>query len=372
MAKNLVLCCDGTSNQISPDWTNVLKICVALTKDPDKQLVYYHPGIGTRAPVGTDSTIGSKWKKMLALAFGAGIKADIIDAYVYLMNNYESGDRVFLFGFSRGAYTVRALGGMLRLFGLAMRGNDALVPYAVDMLWRFPHALKSNRQQDYFAHADLFKSAVSSSDCTPHFLGLWDTVKSVGWLSSPVVLPYTHRIYGETIVRHAVAIDERRAFFRPNLVNEKIGTNLKQVWFPGCHADVGGGLTQRDDSLSKYALEWMAEEAQLAGLQLDARRLNSLLTKVKDRSVAASPIGPTESLKGLWHLAEAIPSKGYNGRTKRMEWSLNRRRRRRLPMGACVHDIAWEIESYASRLPEGVIPLSEKTWALSATIAHEL
>ncbi len=362
MTKNIVICCDGTSNQISSTRTNVLKICLAIKKDPEKQIVYYHPGIGTRSPIGTNTKIGTKWNQMLALAFGVGIKADITDAYIYLMNNYNLGDRLFLFGFSRGAYTARALSGMLHLFGLAMRGNDALIPYAVEMLWRFPHALRAGRQADYFAEADLFKNAVTSSGCSPHFLGLWDTVKSVGWLSNPIVLPYTQRIYGNTVVRHAVAIDERRAFFRPNLISEKNGTNLKQVWFPGCHADVGGGLPERQGSLSNYALEWITEEAQLVGLQLDPRRLNHVLGKGHNSSLSPMPTGPTESLKGLWHLAEAIPSKGYNGHTKRMEWSLNRRRRRFMPSDACVHDVAWDIEGYASRLPESAIPLSKKTW----------
>ena len=117
MARNLVLCCDGTSNRFSTVRTNVLRLCYALVKDRDRQLVYYHPGLGTRAPVGTRSAMGGAWAKVRGLAAGAGLQDDVADAYVYLMNHYCPGDQIYLFGFSRGAYTARAVASLLTCTG---------------------------------------------------------------------------------------------------------------------------------------------------------------------------------------------------------------------------------------------------------------
>ena len=135
MARNLVLCCDGTSNQFAKDRTNVIKLFHTLVKDEAVQAVYYHPGIGTRAPTGIGTRVGTALARTAGLAFGYRLQDDIVDAYRYLMNSYEVGDRVYIFGFSRGAYTARVVAAMLHLYGLAMRGNDSLVPYAVEMLW---------------------------------------------------------------------------------------------------------------------------------------------------------------------------------------------------------------------------------------------
>ena len=362
MAKNIVLCCDGTSNQVSQDSTNVLKISLAVKKEREKQLVYYHPGIGTRVPIGTNSVLGGAYRKALALAFGSGIKADIADAYVYLMNHFRPGDRIYMFGFSRGAYTVRALAGMLRVYGLALPGNEALVPYAVDALWKFREALQHRRVGEFFHQAKLFREAVAADPCVPHFLGLWDTVSSVGWIGSPTVLPYTRRNLDRTIIRHAIALDERRAFFRANLFDENVGSDLQQVWFPGCHADIGGGLPERDSALSKYPLEWVANEAKIAGLKFDDEKLAEILGKSGQVYVRAAPMAPNESLVGIWRAAEFVPKRKYDPDKRKLGWRLNLHRRRFVPSSPCVHDAAWEIDGYQGRIPENAVPLSRKVW----------
>src|SRR5579864_970864 len=103
MTKNVVLCCDGTANEFAQDRTNVVKLFSTLVQDSARQVAYYHPGLGTMEPAAELSPIRRKIAKALGLAFGYGLEFDIRDAYVFLMNNYEEGDRVFLFGFSRGA-----------------------------------------------------------------------------------------------------------------------------------------------------------------------------------------------------------------------------------------------------------------------------
>src|SRR4051794_16328288 len=106
MPKNLVVCCDGTANQFAQDRTNVIKLCYTLRQDAGQQVVYYHPGLGTMEPPGALTPFARKTTRLLGLALGYGLEPDVRDAYVFLMNNFEPGDRVFLFGFSRGAYTV--------------------------------------------------------------------------------------------------------------------------------------------------------------------------------------------------------------------------------------------------------------------------
>jgi len=360
MARNLVLCCDGTANHFTADRTNVLKLCFALTKDVERQLVYYHPGIGTRAPISVQTAVGGQIAKLAGLAFAYGLKADIADAYIFLMNHFRPGDRIFLFGFSRGAYTARVIAAMLKLYGLSMPGNEALVPYAVDMLWSISG--KGGSAQAYFDLAAEFARTLSAGPCNPHFLGVWDTVNSVGWIGSPLAIPYTRSNSDISVVRHAIAIDERRAFYRINWFGEGEDVDLKQVWFPGVHCDVGGGYPETESAISKYPLEWMMSEAAGAGLLLDEDRVEQVLGRRGEGFVAAAP-GPLHvSLKGLWHLAEFVPKARYDRARQRQVLRMNRYRRRTLPEDACVHDVAWEIAGYASRLPRGAVPLSRKRW----------
>src|SRR6185437_650955 len=136
--RNLILCCDGTANEFKRDRTNVVKLYYSLARDAD-QITYYHPGVGTAPAVGALTWIGKTATKLAGLAAGYGLSSDLRDAYVFLMNNFVDGDRVFLFGFSRGAYTERALTSLLYMYGLIPRGNEAFVPYAVRMLMAVQH-----------------------------------------------------------------------------------------------------------------------------------------------------------------------------------------------------------------------------------------
>src|SRR5262249_14758015 len=137
-----------------------------------------------------------------------GLASDVRDAYVFIMNHFEPGDRLFLFGFSRGAYTVRVVAALLHMYGLVPIGNEPLAPYAIRML--------TVRTNDRFTLAGQFKETFSRP-CAPSFVGVWDTVSSVGWVGNPLKVPFTANNPDIAVGRHAVSIDEHRAFFRSNL-----------------------------------------------------------------------------------------------------------------------------------------------------------
>ena len=226
--------------------------------------------------------------RLLGKAFGYGLEADIRDAYVFLMNNFENGDYVFLFGFSRGAYTARAVASLLHMYGLIAKGNEPLVPYAIRMLMAINNLERTrddraDQEESYFRLARDFKDTFSTRDCKPRFVGLWDTVSSIGWYENPLRFPFSADNPDIEIGRHAIAIDERRAFFRTNLwmprnpPPQSGPKDLKQVWFPGVHDDVGGGYPEPESGLSKLALEWMLKEAISAGLLVDPAQMSRVL-----------------------------------------------------------------------------------------------
>src|SRR5260370_3230046 len=132
MAKNIVICCDGTNNQYGTTNTNVVRLFTTLVQD-ERQVASYHPGLGTMGAPGAWTRASQWFSRLLGQAIGRGLADDLCAAYVFLMHAYEQGDRVFLFGFSRGSYTVRALAGMLHMFGLIRTGNESLVPYVIRM-----------------------------------------------------------------------------------------------------------------------------------------------------------------------------------------------------------------------------------------------
>ena len=362
MAKNIVICCDGTANEFASDRTNVAKLFFTLVHDPSRQVAYYHPGLGTMEPSGTLTTAKRLVTKGLGQALGWGLEADIRDAYVFLMNQFVEGDRVFLFGFSRGAYTVRAVAALLHMYGLIRSGNEPLVPYAIRMMM----AITSLREKDpekskpeldrYFGLAREFKDHFCRTGCNPHFVGVWDTVSSVGWIENPVRLPYTSNNPDIQIGRHAIAIDERRAFFRSNLWHPTPTggpKDIKQVWFPGVHCDVGGGYPEADSGLSKIALGWMLKEADPAGLVTDSTRIDLVLGRSGGGYAGARADAKMhESLSGWWRAAEFIPKRHYNWDQKKNEKRANLFRRRTIPDGSLVHQSAYDRGAeYAKRLP---------------------
>ena len=332
MPKNIVICCDGTGNQFGQENSNVIKLYKALICNAS-QIAYYHPGVGTMGARNALSRIGKWWTRVIGLAFGYGISDNIADAYQFLMSVYEPEDRIYVFGFSRGAYTARALGGLLHAAGLLTVGNDALIPYAIRMMKQRPIN---------FAILTDFKKTFSR-ECKVHFMGVWDTVSSLGWIYNAVDLPFTAKNPDLRTVRHAVSIDERRAFFREYLfVEASANQDIEQVWFAGVHSDVGGGYPEAESGLSKLALRWMLCEAELAGLRIDPQQRAEILGG-KFPYVAPDPTGPLhKSLHGFWWLAEIWPKvvrirQPGPGDIWKSSIRINLARPRSIPLGSLVH-----------------------------------
>ena len=156
MAKNIVICCDGTGNEFGGSNSNVVKLYQGLVCDPG-QLTYYHPGVGTLGARSALTQMGKWWTRLIGLAFGYGISDNVADAYRFLMRRFEPNDRVYVFGFGRGAYTARALCGMLHIVGLLTEDNEALIPYAIRM--------NKRKKIDFQVIADLGNSHQQRRGC---------------------------------------------------------------------------------------------------------------------------------------------------------------------------------------------------------------
>ncbi|KAF9464083.1 hypothetical protein BDZ94DRAFT_1257527 [Collybia nuda] len=330
--RTLVLCFDGTGDQFDADNSNIVQLVSLLKKnDRQKQMVYYQAGIGTYTSPKVVTPFMSSVSKTLDQMFAWNLDAHVMGGYEFLMQNYVEGDRICIFGFSRGAYTARSLAGMIHKVGLLPADNFQQVPFAYKMY---------TRADDIgWEQSNAFKAAFSI-DVDIEFLGVWDTVSSVGLI--PKRLPFTT---SNTIVRtfrHAVALDERRAKFKANLWNrpspeeEQLGlptmtdkpvggspipfirglkkdksqkressgsseekeerelsnferiyseknnstTDIEEVWFSGCHCDVGGGSVSNKtrNSLARIPLRWMVRECfrKNSGIMFHAHRLRDI------------------------------------------------------------------------------------------------
>lgn len=297
--RTLVLCFDGTGDQFDADNSNIVGLFSILNKgDPENQMVYYQAGIGTYIGPRA-SPLLNKLSKTLDEAIAWNLDTHVMDGYEFLMQNHRAKDRICIFGFSRGAYTARCLAGMLHKVGLLPACNHQQVPFAYKMYKR-PDEIG-------WRQSNAFKKAFSI-DVDIEFLGVWDTVNSVGII--PRRLPFST---SNTIVRHfrhAIALDERRAKFKANMWNRPVHgedmlsitdqkaakrakraekakkkmeedhehhlhsfetrystirdtpTDVEEVWFAGCHCDVGGGSVTNEtkNSLARIALRWMIRE----------------------------------------------------------------------------------------------------------------
>jgi len=291
MPKNIVICCDGTKNEYGDENTNVVLLYSMLTKNAE-QVTYYDPGVGTMSTPTVKTKIGAWISKAKGLAFGAGVILNIEEAYRFLMDAYEDGDDVYIFGFSRGAYTARALAGLVAKCGLLDKGNENMIPYIM-RIFRY--------EKRWHIHKGFRKTF--SRQCNIHSLGLWDTVKSVGRVYNPLSLQYTANNPIVKNVRHAIAIDERRAFYRQNLWGKgRKGQSVKQVWFSGVHADVGGGYPKNETGPSLIALEWMLK--QMPGLVIDQAKQKRVLSNM--RPPISAPKLHDELEKFGWRMLEYL------------------------------------------------------------------
>lgn len=338
MPRNLVVCLDGTSNEPEHGATNVTRIYRVAQKN-ERQLVYYDPGVGTMGARGAVTPLGKALTLTAGLVAGFGIKDNIEQAYTWLCRNYESGDRIYVFGFSRGAYTACALTGMLRTVGLLRAGTENLVPYAVKLYaqsgkspapGRAEQGAEPGAEQDAEAKVErdrywhlrrdfrnqfgnpAFPTAFDTSTHQVRFLGVWDTVKSVGWLNLKARIemarwPFTHKITNVETARLAMALDERRRPYPEYRFDaESVATSngrYREMWFAGVHSDVGGFFPD-DHKLSDIAFASMVGEAAEAGLIVDEKRYFSVLKhKWGEELPAEYALGTIHENGKVWMLA---------------------------------------------------------------------
>jgi uncharacterized protein (DUF2235 family) len=291
--KRLILCCDGTWNKPDeekdgrPVPTNVVRFVYRVAKSDGKvpQITYYDLGVGT----------GNFFDRISGGVLGKGLENNIYDAYRFLVGNYELGDEIFLFGFSRGAFTARSIGGMIRKCGILRRG-------VVDK-YRAAKDLYHSKVHPNDAEAVAFRKANSISPDEPikiKFIGVWDTVGSLGIPKKGGVdteFQFHDTELSGTVENgyHALAIDEHREPFLPTLwsYQPKPGQKVEQVWFCGAHSDVGGGYPE--DDASKLALLWMLDKVRGAGLKLDDEALKAF-------PIALNPQGQLHNSKGLLYV----------------------------------------------------------------------
>jgi uncharacterized protein (DUF2235 family) len=336
MPKNIVVCCDGTDNEVATDSTNVLRLFRMLERDY-RQLAYYDGGVGTLVDPAAISVLRKYLSRRLDAAIGLRVRENALAAYRFLVRTYEPGDQIYFFGFSRGAYTVRAVAGMIHFLGLLRPELENLAALA----W----AVYANEAQVYtasrrFAGGNRFHRCFG---ITPkpriHFMGVWDTVSSFGFFWNFQTLPYTADNPSILHIRHALAIDERRACFPANLFfpREAQQPNCKQVWFAGVHADVGGGYQEKEAALAKVSLSWMLREAVSQGLLVNDN-MREYLMDSKDK-LPADPLGPIhESLTGLWKALEYLPRRSWDGATNSMQWQgPHFGRHRQIKPGSVLH-----------------------------------
>jgi len=296
MSKNIIICYDGTGNEYGENNTNVVHVFESILRD-ETQVAFYDPGVGTFSSLGR--SLGKKVGRTLGMAFGAGLQQNIEDGYEYLMNRYNPGDKIFLFGFSRGAFTARALGGMLYNFGILQKGSKNLIPYVSKMynamsISRFPQTKSKTLPKD--VKGDIIKNFKQTfcHECKPHFIGVWDTVGSLGlfWGKKFFDVKVNEDI---KFAYQAIAIDEKRKKFPVSLWDEnkkKEGQVIEQVWFAGVHSDVGGSYDVRH--LSDISFTWMMDKAAACDLKL-----------IKNWKEILTPDAKGEihnSRKGFWKL----------------------------------------------------------------------
>ena len=261
MGKNIVVFSDGTGQKggVGSN-TNVYKLFNMVEDRTDKQIAFYDPGLGT------------DWRKITGLIAGQGFSKNILDCYSFIFENYEADDEIYLFGFSRGAATVRSLSGFIHLFGILPKSRADLITEAFAI-----YMIKNKAKR--IEKSKVFIEKHSNMWCKIKFLGVWDTVSALGLpvkgISAVLDWLIPHQFHSFDLsdsvefARQALSIDEERKSFLPviwNPVENDTTGKMKQVWFSGVHTDVGGGYDE--ENLSNISLKWMLREATSKNLRI--------------------------------------------------------------------------------------------------------
>ena len=409
--RNIVILLDGTSNEISARRTNVLRLYGALEKSP-RQLVYYDPGVGT---FGGDTWLKNlrKAREIWGLMTGWGLDQNVKQAYRFLVENYDDGkgegghegrdegegedrqdeegqersledrhehaqerDRIYIFGFSRGAYSARMLAGFIHAVGLIERRNLNLVDYAFRAYKRIGEGNEASAgagDKNPFAEVRLYERLLDPDRPPIRLLGLFDTVASV-IEQGPQGPRLRHHAFTKSntsveAIRHAVALDERRRMFRPQLWPEgqdyrrnrfdeasAMPQDAREVWFSGVHGDVGGGYPEPESALAKLPLKWMIDQSKPLGLHYRTRTVNKIVLGREQPYVAPdAKAAAHDSMNWAWSILEylPLPQPKLPGAKPRGLFGLEipLGARRTIPEGARVHASVLERAEGGGALP---------------------
>ncbi|PPQ94487.1 hypothetical protein CVT25_013770 [Psilocybe cyanescens] len=391
--RNLVVSIDGTANQFGLKNTNIIELYSRLVKD-ETQLTYYNSGIGTYVADSKSSlkqSISHKWD----MAFAANFKIKVLKAYEWLSENYKPGDRIFLFGFSRGAYQVRVIAGMIEK-DITLKplyiGSHPAIPKDRE----FSSTVNSDRNSSKGGSKETpehlceqFKKSLSNDEVIVHFVGSWDTVSSIGILKGESLPETTTGMTHVCAFRHALALDELRVKFLPEYANggagpptsdstqsanssngiedekasvaspnqhfgqfhyakKRKGGNIKEVWFAGSHSD---------NNQFGPSLRWMTYEALIWGL------------KMKPFDQTWAPLTPKPSMNWKWNILENLPISrlSYESSEGVTRWP-HRKKPRRILDGQLVHESVFELinppsgkqASETSYRPKAELPAGKK------------
>jgi len=262
-AKRIIICCDGTWNEPDDIPTNVTKMVRAISPvSPDgiHQVVFYDQGVGT----------GGKIDKFIGGAFGSGLEKNVLDCYRFLIHNYQLGDEIYAFGFSRGAYTARAFVGLIHAVGLLEKSTLDKLTQA------YKHYRTEPEERQQGLYEDNYRPDI-------RMVGVFDTVGALG-APTPLLGKFTRNWVGFFNTRicaqvkyayHALALDEKRAPFQPDMWTGILQDDqyMEQCWFAGAHSDIGGGYAEC--GLSDIALQWMVGKASALGLVFNQTYLDA-------------------------------------------------------------------------------------------------
>jgi len=303
MPKNIVVFSDGTGQEGGEGHdTNIYKLFNMIDDRSPKQVAFYDPGLGTG------------WRKLTGNVAGAGISTNILQCYEFIFEHFESGDQIFLMGFSRGAATVRSLSSFIHHFGILPKSRPELIERAYK-IYKIDDADERKTKAGEFVdrHHNMWTRI--------KFLGCYDTVAALG---SPFEAVSTllnsipglgHKFHNFTLSEsvengdQALAIDDERRTFHPILwdAQAKDYQKIRQVWFAGMHTDVGGGYEEQN--LSDIPLAWMTQRAVAHGLLLYPRHgveiredadgrmhdsRGSMIAKLYRREARSWPVGRSD------------------------------------------------------------------------------
>ena len=381
MPKTIVILFDGTSNEVSSSRSNILRLFRTLKRDKE-QIVFYDPGVGTIGPENAILPSKRKAAEFWGLATGWGLEENVKQAYRFLVENYnnkvveankeddegaepseEAGgrDTIFIFGFSRGAYTARVLSGFIHAIGLMEPIHLNLLDYAFRDFKRISDKAAARGDgrltKDDFVDFRPYQQVLRNDYPPIRCLGLFDTVASVlepdGLIPKLRHFPFDdQKNRSVESVRHALAIDERRCMYRPllwgeagkywgNPFNRKAekDQDVKEVWFRGAHSDVGGAYAEEKSGLAKIALHWMIEETKAMGLRYKTQTINQIVLGKRDDGHSKSDhLGDIhDSMKGKWKWMEYLPQFRPGSQSRLSDLHLPLSSARPIEEGACIH-----------------------------------